>query len=75
MTNETQDRGEAKASEFERLAQSASGRSGNPLGEFWYFIGRTRKYWMIPIIAGLLVFGFLVVTGGTVLAPLIYTLF
>jgi hypothetical protein len=34
-----------------------------------------KKWWMIPIIAVLLLFGVLLILGGTGMAPFIYTLF
>jgi len=34
-----------------------------------------KKWWMIPIIAVLLLFGMLLILGGTGMAPWIYTLF
>jgi hypothetical protein len=34
-----------------------------------------KKWWMIPIIAVLLLFGVLLILGGTGAAPFIYTLF
>lgn len=43
--------------------------------ELCRFFLRNKKYWMIPIILILLVFGFLVLLSGTAVAPFIYTLF
>jgi hypothetical protein len=40
------------------------------------FIWRSGKFWMLPIIVVLLVFGLLfVIAEGTVLGPLLYTIF
>ena len=44
--------------------------------EFFKFLIVRRKYWLIPILIFLLMFGgFLVVTQGTAVAPFIYTIF
>ena len=44
--------------------------------EFFKFLIIRRKYWLIPILIFLLMFGgFLVVTQGTAIAPFIYTIF
>ncbi|MDH3691941.1 MAG: DUF5989 family protein [Gammaproteobacteria bacterium] len=46
------------------------------LNELWEFIRENRKLWMIPILFILLLAaGVLVITEGSVLAPLLYTLF
>ena len=46
------------------------------LKEVWEFIKHKKKYWLIPIITILLLVGILlVVTGGSAIAPFIYTLF
>lgn len=46
------------------------------LSELWSFMRARRKYWLIPIIVMLAVFGGLVVLAkGSAVAPFIYTLF
>jgi|GEM_PF-3178670 len=60
---------------FEQASARAAGRSSGPLAEFGYFLRRTRKWWMAPIIAMLLLIGALLVMAGTAVAPLIYALF
>lgn len=59
--------------EFEQLARTE--RQGNVLTEFWYLLGQTKKWWLMPIVAMLLVFGLLMALSGTAAAPFIYTLF
>ena len=40
------------------------------------FLKTRKKYWLLPIIVTLLLFGVLIVlTSGTAIAPFIYTLF
>lgn len=44
--------------------------------EFWDFLKTNKKWWLVPIVAFLLLIGtLLVVTEGSVLAPFIYALF
>jgi hypothetical protein len=43
--------------------------------EFWYFLSHTKKWWLLPIVTILLLFGVLVFLSGTAAAPFIYTLF
>ena len=44
--------------------------------DLWGFLRSRKKYWLIPIIIILLGFGLLIVlTGGSAIAPFIYTLF
>jgi hypothetical protein len=46
------------------------------LRDLWGFLRSRKKYWLIPIIIILLAFGLLIVlTGGSAIAPFIYTLF
>jgi hypothetical protein len=60
---------------FEEHAQRAGKAASGPLAEFWFFLGRTRKWWMTPILLMLLLVGVLLVMAGTSVAPLIYALF
>ncbi len=44
--------------------------------EFWNFLKVRKKFWLIPILIFLLIFGGLIVlTQGTAVAPFIYTIF
>ncbi len=46
------------------------------IGEFWRFLRVRKKYWLVPIVAVLLVLSLLIVlTQGSALAPFIYALF
>ena len=46
------------------------------LKDLWGFLSHRKKFWMLPIIVILLMFGALIVlTSGTAIAPFIYTLF
>jgi hypothetical protein len=49
---------------------------GEFIGELWAFMKERKKFWLLPILVVLLLFGSLVVlTQGSVVAPFIYTLF
>jgi len=44
--------------------------------EFWDFLRVRKKYWLLPILIVLVLFGALIVlTQGTAVAPFIYTIF
>ena len=58
-------------SDFETLAKGAT--SPTLLGEFWQFLGHNKKWWLLPILIVLLVFGLLIFLSGTGAAPFIYT--
>ena len=46
------------------------------LKDLWGFLRERKKFWMLPIILTLLLFGVLIVlTSGSAVAPFIYTLF
>ena len=46
------------------------------LKEFWEFIIIRKKYWLLPILLVLVLFGGLIVLSqGTAVAPFIYTIF
>lgn len=44
--------------------------------DIWDYLKVRKKYWLLPLILILLLLGFLIVfTGGSAVAPFIYTLF
>ncbi len=45
------------------------------LRESWQWLRHNKKWWLAPILLGLLLVGVLVVLSGTAVAPFIYTLF
>ena len=46
------------------------------LKEFWEFLNERKKYWLVPIIIVLALFGVLIVLSqGSAVAPFIYTIF
>ncbi|MDF0650828.1 MAG: DUF5989 family protein [Nitrospira sp.] len=49
---------------------------GGFLMELWAFMKERKKFWLLPILIVLLLFGTLIVlTQGSAVAPFIYTLF
>ena len=46
------------------------------LRDLWEFLKVRKKFWLLPIIIILLIFGVLIVlTSGSAIAPFIYTFF
>ncbi len=46
------------------------------VAELWAFMKERKKFWLLPILVVLLLFGTLIVlTQGSAVAPFIYTLF
>ena len=57
-------------SSFER------GCSMSIFAEFLEFLGSRKKFWLIPLLALLVIFGgLLILSQGSAIAPFIYTLF
>lgn len=48
---------------------------GSFLSDYFAFLKRTRKWWLLPVLVVVLLFGLLVVLSATGAAPFIYTLF
>jgi len=57
--------------DFERQAQQSP---PGLLVEFWDFLKHNKKWWLLPILIVLLLFGVLIALSGTGAAPFIYTL-
>jgi hypothetical protein len=46
------------------------------LRDLWGYMKVRKKYWLLPLILILLLLGFLIIfTGGSAVAPFIYTIF
>ena len=46
------------------------------LKEFWEFLKFRKKYWLLPILLVLMIFGGLIIlTQGSAVAPFIYAIF
>ena len=58
------------------FAQAARNHGRSTLvGEFWYFLRHSKKWWLLPIVVVVFLFGILIFLSGTAVAPFIYTLF
>ncbi|MEW5981781.1 MAG: DUF5989 family protein [Acidobacteriota bacterium] len=46
------------------------------LRDIWGFLRTRKKFWLLPMLATLLLFGALILlTSGSAVAPFVYTLF
>ena len=46
------------------------------MGELWAFMRARKKFWLLPIMIMMVIFGGqIVLTKGSAIAPFIYTLF
>jgi hypothetical protein len=61
------------SNDFEKAAAQES--RGGLISDLWGYLRDNKKWWLLPVLALLLVFGLLIFLSGTVLAPFIYTLF
>jgi hypothetical protein len=60
-------------SEFEQASEKES--QGSMFSELWLFLRHNRKWWLLPILVLLALFGVLMLLAGSGAAPFIYTLF
>jgi hypothetical protein len=58
-----------------RFEKAATHGDQRLLIEYLRFLSQNKKYWMIPIIAVLLLIGLLVMLGGSVAGAFIYPIF
>jgi hypothetical protein len=61
------------SSPFEKTAAEQSGNT--ILSELWSFLRYNKKWWLLPILTILLLFGVLLLLSASAAAPFIYTLF
>lgn len=46
------------------------------IAEIWAYLAERKKFWLLPVIVTLAVFGLLIaMSSGSAVAPFIYTLF
>ena len=61
-------------SDFERAARTTA--QAGLVREFWSFLRHNKKWWLLPILIVLLIFGGLIILAqGSAIAPFIYTVF
>ncbi|HVM47574.1 MAG TPA: DUF5989 family protein [Candidatus Acidoferrum sp.] len=64
---------EEQQSAFEKAADEQA--KGGFFRELCGFLAHNKKWWLLPILVTLLIFGLLIFLSGTGLAPFIYTIF
>ena len=65
--------GDDKKTEFERAGAHTAEQG--IVSEFLAFLKQNKKWWMLPIVAIILLFGLLLILAGTGAAPFLYSLF
>jgi hypothetical protein len=58
-------------SKFEKVAD----KNSSLLGDIWGFLGKNKKWWLLPIMITFLAIGVFVLLAQTAAAPFIYTFF
>lgn len=58
-----------------RFEKASTEKHRSLIAEFLDMVKAHKKYWLIPLIAALLVLGLITLLGGSAAAPFIYTLF
>jgi hypothetical protein len=56
----------------DECARHADSPQPHLIVDFWNFLKHNKKWWLLPIVIVILLFGALVVLSGTGLAPFIY---
>ncbi len=59
----------------ENAFKEAATKKRSALKDWFGFFGASKKWWLMPVVAVLLVLGLLFVLSSSVAAPFIYTLF
>ena len=59
----------------EDFARAVGQARGGFLGEYLEFLRHNKKWWLLPLLAVMVLFGLLLLLSGTAAAPFIYTLF
>jgi len=62
----------AEQNELEKAGEELR---GGALAEYWAFLCHNKKWWLLPLLAVMLLFGVLLALSGSAMAPFIYTLF
>jgi len=58
-----------------RFEKASADRESSLVGEFMAMVKENKKYWLVPLIVALLVFGLIIILAGSAAAPFIYTIF
>ena len=65
--------GTRPVSEFEKASASRPG--SNIVSEFWYLLRANNKWWLLPLLVFVLLFGGIMLLSTSAIAPFIYTMF
>ena len=65
----------AEGQEPSAFEQQAARATPGLIRELFGFLRQSRKWWLVPVLLGLLAIGVLVVLAETAMAPFIYALF
>ena len=68
-------REEDETSDVDAFTQAAGEKDPGLLRDFLGFLAHNKKWWLIPLLAVLLLVMVLLLVGSTALGPLIYPLF
>jgi hypothetical protein len=66
---------DTRRSDAEAFARAGEGSRDSIVSDYLQFLKRTKKWWLVPLIIMLLLFGVLFVLAATGVAPFVYTLF
>jgi hypothetical protein len=58
--------------EFEKASDR---KDSNVAFQFLAMLKQNKKFWLLPMVVGLVALGLLIILGGTGAAPFIYSLF
>jgi hypothetical protein len=64
---------ENEGTDFTKITNTS--KQSGFLGEFVSMLMHNKKWWLTPIVLVLILFGLLIILGGSSYAPFIYTLF
>jgi hypothetical protein len=62
-----------EGSEFQQAAGRR--RANSSLSEFWEFLCWNKNWWLLPLLAVMILLGLLMALSTTAAAPFLYTLF
>ncbi len=73
--DERTDKLDHSAEAFQELAELAERSSQGIIREYWQFLQHNKKWWLVPILIGLLLMTGVIILGGSSLAPFLYPMF
>ena len=65
----------SQRSQSEEFTRLGAAKRPSFVSEYFFWLKTNRKWWMLPLILTLLLFGVLMILTSTGAAPFIYTLF